>query len=435
MDESQVYSKVERENKLFTLPEVLAQVLQVAEDNNASIGSIAEVVSKDFALTGKLLRVANSSFYGRASEVRSMDEAVNILGTRTVKAIALSVSVYDMCNRLKTRLDMKDFWRHSLEIAVLSEHIAKAVKYSHPEEAFVAGLLLDIGIPVLDAAFPDEYEQVWQHIQKGKDLLRVEESFLGTNHARVGAFLLSKWSFPKLYVECVEDHHRTYEAAEASDTGELIRIVGLASRIAKFSMYGPIYSGVKDFDTRNALLESFGLSHSELAEIDSKSMKEFMDTAKLLEIDIGSPLDLVQQANYKLYRLFREYEYLYRRLETREDDLPKDRVDEIAIDVMFTVVATFSHYFNNACATILGRSQLIELALKKGEISDSRGGTLNHSIEVIQRGVESITNVLCVMKSVESFHTIQYHESAKIIDLKNHLEKLAARELETIEQV
>jgi putative nucleotidyltransferase with HDIG domain len=425
MKESQVYSKIERESRLLTMPEVLAQVLQATDDPNAGIREIAQVVSRDFALTGKILKVANSSFYGRASEVSSIVDAVNVLGTRTVKAIALSVSVYDFCSRLKTQLDMKDFWRHSLEIAILAEHMAKKLKYKSPEEAFVIGLITDIGIPILDAAYPSEYQQVWQHIQKGKDILKVEESFLGTNHARVGAFLFTKWSFPKSIVDCVEEHHQPFSPSQIVEMPKVHKIVHLASRIGKFSMYGPIYSGVRDFDTRNAIMDNLGISHSELAEIDTNAMKEFMDTAKLLEIEIGSPLDLIRKANSRLYRLFRQ----------DESDIPPDRVDEIAIDVMYTVVATFSHYFNNACATILGRSQLIELALRKGEIDDSDSQILSHSIDVIQRGVESITNVLSVMKSVESFQTVQYHESAKIMDLRDQLERLAARELEPTDQL
>ncbi len=110
-------------------------------------------------------------------------------------------------------------------------------------------------------------------------------------------------------------------------------------------------------------------------------------------------------------------------------------MDAIATDVMHTVVATFSHYFNNACATILGRSQLLEMSIDKGDLKDADNRVLTRSIEVIQRGVDSITNVLNVMKSVESFDTVQYHESAKIIDLKEQLDELTADKLEPIQHM
>lgn len=432
MTESQIFSRIEREYRLFTLPEVLAQVIRIAEDPNSSVRDIATIISRDVTLTSKILKMANSSFYGRPNQVQSVNDAIGVLGTRTVKSIALSVSVYDICNRLDTQIDLKDFWLHSLEVGILSELIARAVRYKSAEEAFVSGLLHDVGILILDSAFQNEYESIWRRCIKGEDLIGTEESELETNHAQIGAFVAARWNLPLNYQACIRDHHRVFDMAEPSSDERLVNIVALASRMGKFSAHGHVFNGKRDAENKVALLRSLGLTNAALTEIESEAVTKFMETAAFLEIDVGTPLELAQRANELMNDMFGQLEMLYKKLSEHHSEVPNDKIDAIATDVMYTVVATFSHYFNNACATILGRSQLVELALSKGEVSDSASEILRRSLGVIQSGVESISNVLSVMRSVESFETVQYHESAKIIDLKEQLDKLVATRLDPV---
>ncbi len=435
MTELQVFSRIEREYQLFTLPEVLAQVLKATEDRNSSLEAIARIISRDVALTGKLLKMANSSFYGRAANVGSVREAIGILGTRTVKAIALSVSVYDLCGRLEGRLDIKDFWRHSLEVAIVAELIAKKIKSQSAEEAFVCGLLHDIGVLILDSTYPKEYEQVWHTARKGEDLTKTEETYVDVDHTKVGAFVAEQWNLPKRYIGAIRGHHDEFHLSESLDSQErLTQIVSLASRMSSYSLNASSYTSRKNLENKRALVRNLGLSEDDLADVQSQSVKQIIETAQFLEIDVGSPLDLVQRANDLLFQLICQIEVLYDRMDDARDHFPQNKIDEIATDVMHTVVATFSHYFNNACATILGRSQLLEMAIDKQELVDNGDKVLSHSIEVMQRGVESITNVLNVMKSVESFQTVEYHESAKIIDLKEQLDALTADQLEPQKQ-
>ena len=432
MKESQIYAKIERKQRLFTLPEVLAQIIKATEDSSSSLESIAKIISKDVALTGRIMKIGNSSFYGRSQKVNSVREAIKVLGTRTVKSIALSVSVYDLCNRLENRLDLRDFWTHSLEIAIISEMIAEKIKYASPEEAFLAGLLHDMGILILDSTCPEEYEEIWKRVHAGSNLMETERSLLDTDHARVGAFVAARWHLPPKFVEVISDHHQAFDLAKIEQEDMLLRIISLASRTGKFSMYGLTHTAKEDFDNKNALLHSLGLTNDDFADIQSESVNRLIETAKLLEIEVGSALDLVQKANYLLCKLITQLEVLYGCMDEHETKSQQRETDSIATDVMHTVVATFSHYFNNACATILGRSQLLEMALKKNEITDNDDNILTHSIEVIQKGVQSITNVLGVMSSVESFETVQYHEKARIIDLKDQLDKLASEQLDSV---
>jgi len=433
MNEVQVYSKIERQQKFFTLPQVFAQVLKSVEDPNSSSGSIAETISRDPSLTGRILKVANSSFYGRPKKVSTVAGAVTVLGSRMVKSIALSASIYDLCNRIDAQLDLKDYWLHSLEVAILSETIGRRIEGVSAEECFVCGLLHDIGILILDSMYPKEYADVWQKGLKGEELVRLEEQVFGTNHLKVGSFVASKWNLPPKMIGPIESHHTTFALNDRKDENLLLHVVCLATRLSKLSVNGHVYVSKKDKDNSPALIRTLGLTSEDVSAIDSEAITRFMETANYLEIDVGSPTELLQRANKLLYDLCSNFEMVCRKLEESSTRLDGSELDEIATDVMYTVVATFSHYFNNACATILGRSQLVELALKKGEILDSNSEILTRSIEVIEKGVESISNVLSVMRSVESFQTVQYHESARIIELKEQLDQLAREKLEPIE--
>lgn len=432
MEEKQVFAKIKRDYQLSTLPEILAQVIRACEDRDSSLDKIAGIISKDMALTGKVLRISNSSFYGRPSKVTSVKDAVGVVGTRTLKSVALSVSVYDLCSRLETQLDIRDFWRHSLESAVLSELFANRIGYELPDEAFVAGLLNDVGIVILDSAYPKQYGQIWKDIMQSGDLIKREEEVFGTNHARVGAYLAAEWKLPPNLIRAIGDHHNVVEAGELDRAQKLSHIVALANYAGKFAMYAPVFRGRADFTNRNQILKNLRLTDGDVLKAQKDSVVRLVETANLLDIEVGSPLDLVQKANDMLFQINAQLETLYQNGGALSDDVPSERVDDIATDVMHTVVATFSHYFNNACATILGRSQLLEMALQRGDIKDSRDAALAHSLMVIQNGVEAITNVLNVMKSVDSFETVQYHERAKIINLKEELERLTSGKLEPL---
>jgi len=433
MEEKQVFAKIKRDYQLSTLPEILAQVIRACEDRDSSIEKIAAIISRDMALTGKVLRISNSSFYGRPTKVTSVKDAISVVGTRTLKSVALSVSVYDLCTRLETQLDIRDFWRHSLEVAVLAELIATKVGYELPDEAFVAGLLYDLGIVILDSAYPKQYGQIWQDIKNNGNLIEHENKTFGTNHARVGAFLASEWKLPPNLVRAIGDHHKEVETGELDRAQRLCQIITLANYTGKFAMYTPVFRGGEDFSNRNRILENLKLSDEDILKIQRESVERLVETANLLDIEVGSPLDLVQKANDMLSQMNAQLETLYQQGGAVVDNVPSAMVDDIATDVMHTVVATFSHYFNNACATILGRSQLLEMSLQRGDIKDSEDATLTHSLMVIQNGVEAITNVLNVMKSVGSFETVQYHERAKIINLQEELEQLTAGKLDPLQ--
>ncbi|MCP4706192.1 MAG: HDOD domain-containing protein, partial [candidate division Zixibacteria bacterium] len=209
MDKSQeIFYKILSEHKeLSSLPQVLAEVLKISSDDNSSADDLTRVILKDPALTAKLLRVVNSPFCGQAREVSSIKQAVMALGIRTVMALALSTSVYDLTDRITSLIDRKKFWRHSLEVAIASRMIAEKIGYKSPEEAFVVGLLHDIGVLILESSFPEEFKRIWRLVESGEKQELIEQKTWGTDHARAGQFLMDQWGIPKKLGEAIGAHH------------------------------------------------------------------------------------------------------------------------------------------------------------------------------------------------------------------------------------
>ncbi|HEX9972829.1 MAG TPA: HDOD domain-containing protein, partial [bacterium] len=198
MDEKQALARLDANKELFTLPQVLNEVLRIAESVNSSAKDIAAIILKDVSLTGKVMRVANSAFYGRSRQISSVNQAVVTLGMRAVKSLALSVSLYGIVNKkgVYGDFDPKLFWIHSLEVATASRMITERLKLNATEELFVSGLLHDIGIIFMQSAFPKEYKEVSESVKRGADLCKTEEGIIGINHAKVGQFISEKWNLP-----------------------------------------------------------------------------------------------------------------------------------------------------------------------------------------------------------------------------------------------
>ncbi|NIP44231.1 MAG: HDOD domain-containing protein, partial [candidate division Zixibacteria bacterium] len=348
--------------------------------------------------------------------------AIMFLGSRNVRAIALSVSVVNVINRLDTRIDLRSYWKHSLEVAMISEAIASRIGLKEREETYIAGILHDIGILALDACFPREYERLWKDAQNGGALLELEESLFGTNHCRVGSYLVSKWNLPEIFAYSVSCHHDTFKA-EKPDNGQIMaQIVSLAEMLAKHNLDLNYPNTSTELDNGKILMKNLGLDDDDISEIEAEIIPKLLDATNFLDIEVDSPVELLIEANSRLFDVYQEIQEMLEGFKKNANFKDHIEYDRLAVEILHTVVATFSHYFNNACASMLGRAQLIEIALKKGELKDNKD-ILHNSLVAIHNGVNSITGTISELKQVKSFKTTLYHDKTLIIDLEDSLKK------------
>jgi len=226
---------------LPTLPTVLDKTAQMLDDPDISASDVGRVIVKDQAIASKVLRLVNSAFYGCQRQVSTISQAVVFLGFNVVKNIILSVSVFESFsqNSQAEEFDKHRFWEHSIACGATTRVISRHLGVKDPEEAFVGGLLHDIGKLVLDQFLTEEYLTVL-HLSKEKEipLLEAEEKILETTHAQVGRYLAQKWNLPPTLEEAIAFHHNP---TSAETELKLVSAVHLADVIVKGMGIG--YSG------------------------------------------------------------------------------------------------------------------------------------------------------------------------------------------------
>ena len=429
-----IFNKILDDHKeLASLPQTLTEVLNVLRDDKSSAGDLATVISRDPALTAKMLRIVNSPFFGAGREITTLSQAVMTMGTRAVSALALSTSIYDFTGKWNTSIDRIRFWRHSLEVAIAARTIAEACRYPRIEEAFISGILHDIGLLVLEKSFPDKFKNVWKQAESGEHMLELEENTWGTNHARVGQFLLEQWHVPSVICEAVGQHHNIFPPNTNDPDFSLAQIVLLANRVAKFTTSKKSHESTENVELKKTVMENLALSPDRLKKIEENLFKNVIDEAKFLEIEIGSTDDILIEANQMLYRQYLMLENLMEENSTMHKEITKSKIEKASLETVRTLTATFNHYINNAAATILGRAQLLELGIQKEQITDSNG-KIQSSLGLIINGVQAIQLVLNELKNLNKFETIVYHDDTYIFDIEKKIKdelaklKLAAKE-------
>jgi len=430
MSEQYVFGLLKDCKELSSLPQVLAEIIRVADNENSSAGDIANVILRDPTLSARILRVVNSPYYGPVRGISTINQAVVTLGVRAVKALALSTSLYRLFDTERPIVDRVRFWRHSLETAIACREIARACTYRPEEEAFVAGLMHDIGILILEANFRDDFRRLWKLVEAGESQVRQEESIWSTNHARVAQFLLNQWKLPGFLGDAIAVHHDDFGSHENIPQNRLGRIVSLGNRISKFRTCQLPPLDVAEIEQIEKFAESLGIGPTVLAEIQERTLSQLLKESEFLEIQVGSVTDLLSAANSLIYRQYLLVESVLRENRKMQAQIARDQVKKAALDSLKTITATLSHYINNASATILGRAQLVELAIKKGSVADGEK-VAGNSMDIIVKSVEMISMVLDELKKLSSFDITHYHDETDILDIEDRLRgKIAALESE-----
>jgi putative nucleotidyltransferase with HDIG domain len=214
MDEEEVknhiYAKVD---ELPTLPAVVPKLLSLMEDAGSHMTQVTHAISQDPALTSKILKVANSAYYGFPKGIADLERAVALLGFNMVKSLALSIGVIKSLSERNSsaHFSHKDLWLHSVTVATGMKNLGKRhCSGQDSEHLFVIGLLHDMGKLVLEQFFSNAFLDVMELAPKsGKALSHAEKGILGFDHGEVGAMVLRRWNFPDRIVDPIEVHHQT----------------------------------------------------------------------------------------------------------------------------------------------------------------------------------------------------------------------------------
>ena len=220
---------IDRIGTLPSLPAVILELIQSLGDDSVDTQLLAKKIASDQALVAKMLRVANSSFYGLQGRVTSIQDVIVVLGLRSVRTLAMAAAVTgSFTQRNAAGFDFSAFWRHSMGTALCARALARRLKLSE-ENAFTAALLHDIGRLALAACFPAHLAAVLVWRAEHDCLsLQAEHAVIGTDHAMIGEALAGHWKFPLLIQEAVALHH----SLDGSEHSRLSGVVHIADGLA-----------------------------------------------------------------------------------------------------------------------------------------------------------------------------------------------------------
>ncbi|TWT40349.1 Phytochrome-like protein cph2 [Phycisphaerae bacterium RAS1] len=325
--------RVLKAESLPSLPTVAMEVLRISRDENASADDLAAAIQHDPALTGKVLKMVNSSMFGVARKVGSVKQAVSLLGLRTVKVMALSFSLVDTVKGCQGGgFNFEAFWRRSLSTAVAARLLGKAALPQLAEDAFVAGLLSDLGMVAVWRAAPEKYEAVLKELAKrDQHVTVIEQRVLGMNHAAIGSALLKAWGLPEGVQTSVSAHHGDRLGELTGPVQQQARLVHCAASVADlFCQEIP----PSELDrVREQCVRDLGIDKPKLEQILEALAMNVKDTASTLSLNVGHPIDYAQlqaEASMQMVQLSMQAEVERVEISKRADEarLEADRLNQ-----------------------------------------------------------------------------------------------------------
>ena len=238
MSTSEIQKLVNNASTLISLPEISLRVNELASDPNSSADEMGKVISQDPALVVRMLKIANSAYYGLSTEVETINRAISILGTNKIRDLVLSTSASQAFDGIPNDLiTMQDFWHHSLYCGILAQILAKKSKKANADSIFIAGLLHDIGQLLMFNQLPEKSHEAILLLMEGTEELETYEAerhVFGFDHMQVGTELIKMWKLSPVLQECIEFHHEPEKAAEYPIEVALINIANAVAVMADF---------------------------------------------------------------------------------------------------------------------------------------------------------------------------------------------------------
>ncbi len=241
LSDTLIQSAIQEISHIATLPEITLRIIRLVEDPDSTAQDLNKIITNDPALGARILKVVNSAVYGLPGQSGSINRAIVLLGLNAVKNIAIAASLNKLFRggQVCPHFNARDLWTHSIAVATGTRLLAKKISLGLPDEAFLAGLIHDLGIMVEMQARRGKFTEAIENMENAHGavtLRQAETSFLGANHEQFGAALCKAWKFPASFAYVTGFHHRPMELAENHRT--LTALVHIADIVAATSKLG-----------------------------------------------------------------------------------------------------------------------------------------------------------------------------------------------------
>lgn len=235
--EVKILNQLDEVSRLTPLPDIAQRVLAISEDPKSSAGQLAEIVRQDATITANVLKVVNSAAYGYRREISNIQQAIVVLGFDEVRNITIAASLSKDLDLPESRLfQRRKFWMHSLAAGMIAQKIAQRNPEIDAEDAFIIGLLHDIGEVILDQHFHNEFTESLEKADGEKrHIALAERELMGVDHAEVGGVVARNWSLPVSLEKAIMYHHEPWRADAWNHAVYLAHVSNLLASVAGYS--------------------------------------------------------------------------------------------------------------------------------------------------------------------------------------------------------
>lgn len=280
------------------------QIIDLVQEDEANVDTIAETVSLDPALSTKMLKTVNSSFYGLPKTIGSVHQAIVVLGLNSVKTLALGFSLVGKLTQPGAEdFDQMAYWRRSLYCATAAKLLCEKLNIVQAEEVFMASLLQDVGQLAFVQVLGEEYGVILKAAEGDHRILSaLEREILGGDHTEIGGALTESWGLPPLLVESIRLHERADEADE--NMVQLIRVVNAGAYAAEVIEHPEDQERVSSY--RELYADWFGIGQQEADELLEMICRNAKETQRLFELPTGeliNPDEILARANQALEQI------------------------------------------------------------------------------------------------------------------------------------
>lgn len=310
-------------SQLPSLPVVAIKLLKLTRDDDSSTGDLVRLIETDPAITAKILRIVNSAAYGLSQKIVSIKHAIVLLGFAVIRSLAMEVVLYDQIihRRGHQSFNRVNFWQHCLTVATLCRALAERLNYPDTEEAYIAGLLHDIGKIVTETYGRVTYSDFLGQADNQEGLLiDIEQKLIGLSHNDIGAYVCQQWGLPENVVLALKLHHHRFAHLPLNlQQQQLIAMVSLADFISWLLGAGSVRIA------RNSILQPeverlIPLKEINLQELIGAANNEIKDISEFYNFSLPTPEQFKENlllANIQLSRFNTNYYYLHSELQDK----------------------------------------------------------------------------------------------------------------------
>jgi putative nucleotidyltransferase with HDIG domain len=229
--------------RVSSLPEIFIMINEVVNDPTSSFSDISRVVNLDTALSARLLKIVNSSFYSFPSDIDTVTHAISVIGTEQLHDLALATTILSTFKGIPdTIVNMNLFWRHSLGVAIIARNLAIHCRETNPERFYLAGILHDVGRLIILENLPEAAKEIVSRQKEvGGIMWQIEREVLGFDHADVGAALARAWKLPLSLEEIIGNHHNPTRSRRYPLETTIIHLADIIAKAMELGTSGDIH--------------------------------------------------------------------------------------------------------------------------------------------------------------------------------------------------